>query len=260
MSMQSLERYFDSLQEVADMNYEGFEGIEGRTQISARPMPKGYVRSNVTGKVFKHDANPVRYSPQGNHTQALVDIIVQRIGINFGDLPFGIFGYSFVPSQYNQLLNVPTGLTLTLDVSNPAQIDFVYTNGILTDRVRVSSTQNNYIAFLQGLASDMFNVAKIRIALSDTINLDQFSRVIELGEKTMFGKRQFTPIPANSLKSPFQFQPNVIDLGTDSSPLNFGVDKNVVFISSIKAVEGFTVTYSFFINNLERLNFSMLNK
>jgi hypothetical protein len=253
----SMEKYFDSLQEVADMNYEG---LEGRGVRHGHVAPKGYQRSSVTGRVQVQNPKVANYSPQGGHTQALVDIIVQRIGTNFGDLPFGVFGYSFIPSQFNSLINVPPGLTLTLDTSNPLQIDFVYTDGVNTDKVRVSSTQNNYIAFLQGLASDMFNVSKVRIALSDTTNLDQFSRVIELGEKTMFGKRQFTPIPANSLKSPFQFQPNVIDLGTDSSPLNYGVDKNVVFLSSIKAVNLFTVTYSYFINNLERLNFGMLNK
>jgi hypothetical protein len=250
---QNIESYFDKLQEVADMNYEGIEG---------RPMNRGgqagIKHSSVYNKNFDVNKSAANYSPQGNHTQALVDINVLRVGEHFGDLPFAIFGYSFIPSQYQSLVIPPPPLTLTLDTSNPAFVDFVYTNGVDTDRVRVSSTQNNYIAFIQGLASDMFAVSKIRIALSDLINLDQFSRVIELGEKTMFGKRQFTPIPANSLKSPFQFQVNTIDLGTDSSPLNFGVDKNVVFLSSIKAISGFNVTYSFFVRNLERLNRSLL--
>jgi hypothetical protein len=245
MSNKSIEKYFDNLQQIADAEYEGLEGN---------------VRSTLTGRTFNKNIPPARYSPQGGNTQALVDLIVTRIGTNFSDLPFALFGYSFIPSQYQSLVIPPSPLTMTLDTSNPNQVDFVFTNGVNTDRVRVSSTQNNYIAFIQGLASDMMNVSKCRIALSNTTDLDQFSRVIELGEKTMFGKRQFTPIPANSLKSPFQFQPNVIDLGTDTSPLNLGIDKNVVFLSSIKAREGFSVTYSFFINNLERLQFSQLHK
>jgi hypothetical protein len=250
-----VEDYLENLERVAENEYEAYGGMK-RLNPHAQHNRFPQRRSSVTGQ--KYTPRPDVQWKSG--TQALIDIVVTRLTTNLAgiDLPFAIFGFTFVPTQYFGLISTPSGLTFSVDVSNPLRLDFVWTNGIVTDRVRVSTTQTNYVSFLQGLASDMFQVEKVRMTLSDTTNTDQFNRSIELGEKTMFGKRSFNPIPVQSLKSPYQQQTNIIDLGTDEKPLNWGVDKNVVLLSQIKAVENFSVTYSTFISNLERLQYSMM--
>lgn len=263
----SVDSYLSHLEQIADDNYSGYEGAEGYEELDrrgggravSRPVSRpdqNRIKSTVTGKTYTRKPD-VRWQ---NSTQALIDIVVTRMSANLVgvDLPFSILGFTHLATQYFGMISPPVGLTFSVDTSNPTRLDFVWTNGIATDRVRVSTTQNNYVAFLQGLSSDMFEVEKVRMTLSDAINIDQFNRSIELGEKTMFGKRSFVPIPVQSLKSPYQQQTNIIDLGTDDKPLKWGVDKNVVLLSQIKAVEGFSVTYSTFISNLERLNYSML--
>jgi hypothetical protein len=253
--------YLANLERQAEANYEAYEEY-GRP--AHRPAPRTHALSHRPAQRIS-SVTGTRYSPKPDvrwqtNTQALVDIVVTRLSANLVgvDLPFAILGFTHLATQYFGMITPPSDLSFSVDTSNPTRLDFVWTNGILTDRVRVTTTQNNYVAFLQGLASDMFMVSKVRMTLSDTTNIDQFNRSVELGEKTMFGKRTFVPIPVQSLKSPHQFQTNIIDLGTDEKPLKWGVDKNVVLLSQIKAVAGFSNTFSTFISNLERLNYSML--
>jgi len=180
-----------------------------RTEMRKAGMPEGFKQGGMTAQV------------SGN-LQAAVNFKATRLSANIAlALPVVFFGSYDAASKYQQSLagNIPAGVTLTgLDIGKIAggelNVDFIYTQGLNIDTIRVTMDEYAYPAFLEQLKGSRFRAEQVRYSITDTSNtgLQQLTQKMQYFVRTMFGKQSNDTIPLGNSKSPFQQQNGIVDI------------------------------------------------
>ena len=165
-------------------------------------------------------------------------------------VPVPIFGYLDRINDYGQVINglIPQGLSLTV-TSNANDVIFTYSDG--SDEgfatVTVSCNEYPYVSFLAATISNIFQLSKLRITLSDKTKLMQFATGLRPYERTMFGVDSKNTITLNANKAPSQFQDGIIDV---DATLKIDKEKGIITYIDLNAGNNFQVSYSCFVQAL----------
>lgn len=253
--------------EAADMLEEFEEHAEkfGRTKgmlrgraVASKTMSKKYGR-RWTAAQKKQVSSPSMRSRNvgGRISNTFVNITVKRVTSNIANaLPFAIFGHLALASNYQQALAeyLPVGVTIisiTLLPSGGYAIRF--SDGVAIDTIEINCTQIGYAEFVKALATDQFEVTKIRYALDTLAHATQYQEPFALYTKSLFGTKQVKDFPIEMHKSPMQQQSLILDI--DQS---FSVDKEQVIIGKIindvAAAVPVQLQLNFFISNYFKYN------
>jgi hypothetical protein len=180
------------------------------------------------------------------------------------DLPYVIFGKSFIQAGYGEILSVPSGVTLSVKygitqnltdtIGNYQKVQLVYNDGANTDIVEiVSKGASSYPALLEALASDVFSVSNLRQSISPATSTSQFSTNLAVVSKSIFGKSSTNQLNVDSYKKPEQFQSGIIDI-----PLSANIDKETAFVGALIQTAGIAVTNSFTVTRIKKFNRNLL--
>lgn len=253
--------------EAADMLEEFEEHAEkfGRTKgmlrgraVAAKTMSKKYGR-RWTAAQKKQVSSPSMRSINvgGKISNTFVNITVKRLTSNIvSSLPFAIFGHLALASNYQQALAeyLPAGVTImSITLLSSGGYAIRFTDGVVVDIIEINCTQIGYAEFLKALATDQFEVTKIRYALDTSAHATQYQEPFALYTKSLFGTKQVKDFPIEMHKSPMQQQSLILDI--DQS---FSVDKEQVIIGKIindaVAVTPVQLQLNFFISNYFKYN------
>lgn len=253
--------------EAADMLEEFEEHAEkfGRTKgmlrgraVASKTMSKKYGR-RWTAAQKKQVCSPSMRSRNvgGKISNTFVNITVKRTTSNIVTaLPFAVFGHLALASNYQQALAeyMPVGVSITsVQLLGSGGYAINYTDGIAVDRIEINCTQIGYAEFVKALATDQFEVTKIRYALDTLAHATQYQEPFALYTKSLFGTKQVKDFPIEMHKSPMQQQSLILDI--DQS---FSVDKEQVIIGKIindvAAAVPVQLQLNFFISNYFKYN------
>lgn len=253
--------------EAADMLEEFEEHAEkfGRTKgmlrgraVASKTMSKKYGRRWTAAQKKQVSSPSMRCRNVGGRiSNTFVNITVKRVTSNIANaLPFAIFGHLALASNYQQALAeyLPVGVTIisiTLLPSGGYAIRF--SDGVAIDTIEINCTQIGYAEFVKALATDQFEVTKIRYALDTLAHATQYQEPFALYTKSLFGTKQVKDFPIEMHKSPMQQQSLILDI--DQS---FSVDKEQVIIGKIindvAAAVPVQLQLNFFISNYFKYN------
>lgn len=253
-------------------NEQSFDALEVENYFySAKRKPRGIARQmaekvvrqpgvlNKVKEAMRQDGYRAGFEPSGNgigqNLSAQFDIQITRSGVQVtADLPVPIFGALDVKSNYNGVLTLPSGVTISAlsvgGVGTETKVVISYTKASLTDTVTITISQYDYPSFLTALLSSRFIVSNARYSVSDTTStgIQQLTKPFKAIDRSMFGAYVKNDIPLSSAKSPFQFQTGIVDiLGT------FNVTAQTTWVLDFQQVSGQTVTISAFVSATEKV-------
>ena len=208
----------------------------------------------------------------GNNDVAQFDILITRNTANIaGVLPFPIFGAAALASGLqndlaNYLPNASTSLialqygdiymdvtgevpTIVPNLSEAKKLRLEYKNGANKDVVEITCNTIAYPEFVNSTVSDVFELSKIRMSLSDSTQSAQFSQSIKYARRTIFGKKTENSFAPSAFRTPDQFQSGIVDILVGA-----GVDKETALWGNILGVAGFTITLSLFVSKVSKFN------
>lgn len=194
-------------------------------------------------------------------TKAVFKIRVTRVTATIAeDLPYAIFGRNFFANGYGTIIDVPTGLTLTvtngLITSTPAlygTVTLSYTDGVNTDVINITSQgAAPYPALLEATISDVFKVTKFRLSTS-AATLDQLDQDLSVKRNSLFGKNISNTITIDSFKSPDQFQSGIVDI-----PLEVAFDKETALSGNMIQGAGVTLNINMDVTQVRKFNANKL--
>ena len=160
-----------------------------------------------------------------NKSVARFKIKVQRLTSTLGQtLPAAIFGRQFLASGYNGIIDVPSGLTLTVTsgliqgtASNYHKIILSYTDGADTDIIEITSqSAAAYPTLLEATLSDVFNVDYFKFSTASG-TLDQLEQDMEIKRQSLFGKVNADSVNIDMFKSSTQFQSGIVEANMKAS-------------------------------------------
>jgi hypothetical protein len=247
-----LSRLLNQLRSQLD-GFDSFDHLSKRGKMSRGGGKSGKFRA-PSRSVAAPKAMQKRMSLGGGASieAAIFDIVVSRdtAAIAGTALPFALFGSQHIDSQYNGIITAVNGATLTVKngiigaAGNTTK--FSYLVGGDTDVITIECTSGStYPAFLRALDSGRFRINKIRMQLSDSAQLTQFSQEFSYFDYSMFGKESKNKLSVSSFKDPNQFQSGIVDI-----PFSGEIDNESGFTSALIAVAGFSVTYSVFVEKI----------
>lgn len=198
--------------------------------------------------------NPAMPGTVMGNLSAQVNFQIQRITATIaGDLPVPLFGAFDSANNYNSVLSLPTGTSITNVIIGgalkPNVVEIEYTNGANVDTVEITCQEYSYPSFLRALATARFTISNARYTISDTSNLgvQQLSKKLQAQTRSMFGKVVTDNIPLGASKSPFQQQNGIVDiLGS------FTVTPEVTWSLDFQALANQQVTVSAFITQTDK--------
>lgn len=253
--------------EAADMLEEFEEHAErfGRTKgvlrgraIASKTMQKKYGR-RWTAASKKSVMSPSSRAAKvgGKISNTFVNITIKRLTSNIAfSLPFAVFGHLALASNYQQALAeyLPVGVTISsVGLLSTGGYVIRFTDGIATDMIEINCTQIGYAEFVKALATDQFEVTRIRYSLDTAAHITQYQEPFALYTKSLFGTKQVKDFPIEMHKSPMQQQALILDI--DQS---FSVDKEQVIIGKIindvVAATPVQLQLNFFISNYFKYN------
>lgn len=121
------------------------------------------------------------------------------------------------------------------------RLRITFTDGVNSDVVEVTCSSIAYPGFLLAMVTDMFEVNKIRMTLSDNARTDQFGKELKVKTNNPFGSSTTIGRPPSDFISPDQYQGGIIDID-----LSFRFDKQSGMVLPIAPVANFAVTLSIF--------------
>lgn len=189
---------------------------------------------------------------------AQVDIKIQRLGAAIGaSLPFAMFGDRERPTEYRNLLRAPTGYVydgFTINVEG--DMIFSYTPVAppnVPELVKISCADYPFAQLVVASAFDVFRIRKIRYAISDELQLAQFSEKFEIRERTIFGKDDKNSLSVSSSRKPENTQKGILDINK-----TFRIDGQTTLVNSIIPIDLFSINLSLFIDKVSRRNANSL--
>jgi len=191
--------------------------------------------SELDSQLNRNSFEAVTGNPSAQ-TKAVFKIRVTRATAALAiDLPYAIFGRNFFSNGYGTIIDVPTGLTLTVTngviSGTPADygtVSLSYTDGVNTDEINITSQgAAPYPALLEATISDVFKVTKFRLSTS-AATLDQLDQDLAVKRNSLFGKNISNTITIDSFKSPDQFQSGIVDI-----PLEVRFDKSTALTGNM---------------------------
>jgi hypothetical protein len=253
-------------------NSQSFDALEVENYFyTAKRKPRGIARQmaekvvrqpgvlNKVKEAMRQDGYRAGFEPSSNgigqNLSAQFDIVITRNGSDVNsDLPVPIFGALDIKSQYNGVLTLPTGVSITAlsvgAIGTETQVRISYSKLTDTDTIVLSISQYDYPSFLTALLSSRFIVSNARYSVSDTSapGLQQLTKPFKAIERSMFGAFLKNDIPLSSAKSPFQFQTGIVDiLGT------FNVTAQTTWVLDFQPNDGQQVTISAFVSAAEKV-------
>jgi hypothetical protein len=253
-------------------NSQSFDALEVENYFyTAKRKPRGIARQmaekvvrqpgvlNKVKEAMRQDGYRAGFEPSSNgigqNLSAQFDIVITRVGEDVNnDLPVPIFGALDIKSQYNGVLTLPTGVSITAlsvgAIGTETQVRISYSKLTDTDTIVLSISQYDYPSFLTALLSSRFIVSNARYSVSDTTSsgLQQLTKPFKSIERSMFGAFLKNDIPLSSAKSPFQFQTGIVDiLGT------FNVTAQTTWVLDFQPNDGQQVTISAFVSAAEKV-------
>lgn len=163
-------------------------------------------------------------TPGNVKSAAQFSILVHRLTANIAEaLPIPVFAPIYAPNGWRRFvqgyLGAGTVLTSVRYGENQSQPDsarFTFTNGVNVDIVDVSCSSAPYPVFLDSLITDMFEVNKIRMTLSDPAQVRQFAQELTFQTRTLFGLGGTNPVTPDNFRSPQQYQAGIVDVDVDA--------------------------------------------
>jgi hypothetical protein len=183
----------------------------------------------------------------GSEVAAQMKVIVTRPTAAINQvLPFAIFGALDAENGYRAALTGQLGAGTALTSFDVGESDgqptagvFTFTNGANVDTVVVECSTSPYPSVLRSSQTDIFEMSKIRVRLSDKTRAAQFDQGLFPTVRNMWGYNRQNNLTPGDFFSPEQFQEGVIDVDVDVS-----IDKETFLQSGIIALAGFSVSYS----------------
>lgn len=175
-------------------------------------------------------------------------ITVTRLTNNLNmALPVPIFGPQSAETAYQQVLNLPAGVTVSSCVygSNAGQPDklvITYTDGDVSDVVEVTCNMMPYPGFLKACQTNRYQMSKLRFAVSNTANAQtQFQVTMRPFFETNFGDVRYSRIALGGNITPEQFQTGIIDV---NRTINITPEQGLIVpvVKNAGASQGFTIT------------------
>lgn len=187
------------------------------------------------------------------------DVIVERVGADINvPLPFALFGSSALQSGYQSILSIPSGLTLEIqaglmNTGDYNRVDFIYSDGVDTDIVRLTSSTLQYPELLDATKTDLLRYMNIKMQLSGMSDETQFNQSVLFTNNSIFGDKSVKTLNPASFKKSSQFQNNQIDLAVSGK-----IDKEAAILSKIVAQAGGQINFSFYFDMYLRYNAEIL--
>jgi hypothetical protein len=172
------------------------------------------------------------------------------------NLPYCLFGAVFVPTNFQPLITLPSGITMIADVgsvvsqdaADQLKVQLTFTDGIDTDIVEITSKASApYPALLEASKTDLFDVAKMRLSINSASNVDQFNTDLSVKSQSLFGKISEQTLDIASSKSPDQFQSTIVDVDAE-----FRVNKETGVLGELIQTAGVSVTHSLSISRFSK--------
>lgn len=211
-------RYNRMLKRADNEQYESFEGqdihnIEDYENLVAQGVPIRFQPKVVQGR------RGVMALPGNVKASSLVaqfDLQITRIQTGVAPIATNFDIHIFNPlnlwNDYNKLITVPVGVTLTSITRVGNDLVYLFTQGANTETVTIHGVTSEYYSFLLGLRNAEFTINKIRLQNVANFSL-YFSTKIQTAKKSLFGKlSDLDSIPFTSQKSPMQVQNGILDL------------------------------------------------
>lgn len=212
---------------------------------------------NFGGSVNHFSPAPMDYKSQMPNERASFDVKVKRLTANLAqNLPFCIFGAVYLGTNYNPLINVPSGLTLSVtygnsndtDPANQNKVQLSYTDGVSTDIIEITTkAAAPYPALLQSSLTDLFQVGRLRLSLSDASQVSQLDTDLAVSSMSLFGKSASNVLSISSSKSPDQQQSGIVDIDLTAS-----FNKETAFVGEIIPVANLQVTHTLSITRFNK--------
>ena len=171
-------------------------------------------------------------------------------------LPFCLFGALDANNGYRRIVQglLAAGTVLTSvrygeNVGRPEDLTFTYTNGANVDTIVVSCQGAPYPNILASTMTDLMNLNKVRMSISNSAITSQFDQEVNVLARDLFATNKSKNINANSFKTPMQQQSGIVDLD-----VLMGIDKEVTVQSKIVATAGLSVSFACFVDRFYRQN------
>lgn len=260
MANERTQQLIDQLRKMGNRDFRSFQaaspGYEASLDRGGKAMPVRDVMASardISQSVGRSSVMPTmdgtlpNASPTPGNVASAAQFTVQvkRLTADIASaLPVMIFDPIDRANGYRQALQGRMPATVTLSkveggeaASLPNAWQFTYDDGAKQDVVEVTCTTAPYPAFLDALQTDMFELVKIRLSLSDPSQLSQFNEELLFWSKSMFGLGATNPVVPENFRSPQQYQAGIVDID-----VNAKFDKQTGIILPIIPVAGLVVS------------------
>lgn len=220
---------------------------------------------------FNHYSGAKGLQGAADSEQSSFSIDVVRTGTSDGIITVPLFGALEAASAYNNVIDNGTivdftsgstgGFDLTdgtpntftnKTIANSGKTIFEFSGG---DTLEITADASlDYPSLIQATLSNVFKVTGFRMTVSDTTSgLTQFSKVVKVQRRSIFGADTSNSLVPAKYKDPRQFQSGIIDVTA-----GFGIDANTTMKTDLVAVAQ-TITFNFYVERSVRFNEKTLN-
>ena len=212
---------------------------------------------NVAGNPV---AMPIGQGVQGNianNAAASFTITAKRKTANIAAvLEAPIFGVIDRYSGYSKVISLPAGVTVKgisygvdSGISKSEVLEITYTTGAADDSIEITCQQNPYPLLLESTRTDILRAQGVRLSLSDSTAVSQFSQQFNVIKRSMTGRAVNDSLTPDQYKQPTQFQTGIVDL-----PTSITIDKETTITQGIIAQAGLSVSFAFFAAQFDKFN------
>jgi hypothetical protein len=239
----------------ATKRYPGNTARQTAARIVKSPAARAEMKNEMKrAGIASAFVNPAMPGSITSNLSAQVNFqIVRNTATIAQDLPVPLFGAFDSANNYANVLQLPTGVSISnIDFGGalkPNTVTITYTSGANSDTVDVTCQEYAYTSFLRALATARFTISNARYTISDTgaLGVQQLSKKLQAQTRSMFGKVVTDNIPLGASKSPFQQQNGIVDiLGS------FTVTPEVTWALDFQALANQQVTVSAFITQTDK--------
>jgi len=257
-----LDMLADNAEEISNFESEGLEQLENVIGSMMGRNAQAQFRSRVGMNALKGKVNQPMVSSASmkniaNDSKLSFTLVAERVGITTGvALPALLFGTNDLQSGWANVANLPAGISISkvdigivAGISYGQKLEISYTDGVNTDKIRVTCTNNPYPVLLEATKSDLMLMNGVRLSLSDATQVSQFDQILTVFKNQIAGKSDRDNLIPTSYKNPEQFQTGIVDITEMIS-----VDKNTTIQCNIIPIAGFKVSFNFYAGKLVKWN------
>lgn len=185
---------------------------------------------------------------------------VTLIGVQMGTKSVGLTGIQPTTALFNldasynktqlegsleaaALYALDSTVNKTTDTINTAKSAyFYYSDGTNVDSIEISCNEVAYPYFIEAMGTNEFNLSKMRLSISDTTKLSQYSNRVKIAENSMFGSEKSQSFTPTQFNDPKNFKDGIIDVKG-----SFEFNKAKSMIVKLIPETGFELTISCFV-------------